>query len=65
MSNSHPSKKIKFGITRIFLICPTFACLIGCKGQKSATQKPNIILIMADDLGYGGIGSYRESRINS
>ncbi len=50
-------KKINSITLAIFL-----SCLIGC-GSKSeiesaADRPPNIILIMADDLGYGGISCY-------
>ena len=34
------------------------SCQSAKNTQLSSVQKPNIILIMADDLGYGGIGCY-------
>src|SRR5690554_6586325 len=49
-------------------------CLIGiasllfwkCKeSPQTAAVRPNIIVIMADDLGYGGIGCYGEPHVNT
>ena len=37
------------------LFCSTVAILQSAELKK---EKPNIILIMADDLGYGGVGCY-------
>ncbi|QDH81300.1 sulfatase-like hydrolase/transferase [Echinicola soli] len=62
--NNHLSKT-KFSMAIMFFIGFTFFVLANCKGQNPSAVKPNIILIMADDLGYGGIGSYGEHRIKT
>jgi arylsulfatase len=38
----------------------------GCAAKKSAkTKKPNIVYILADDLGYGDIGAYGQKKIET
>lgn len=39
-------------------------CLTACT-QKTTELQPNIIVIMADDLGYGGIGCYGNTEIST
>ncbi|MFD2290889.1 sulfatase [Mariniflexile gromovii] len=41
-------------ITRLLCIC--FFIAFGCKSQNNAQSKPNIIFIMADDLGWQDVG---------
>ncbi|MDP7275050.1 MAG: arylsulfatase [Planctomycetaceae bacterium] len=48
----------------LFLIL-TCVSLIGAKVQPDIVLQPNIVLIMADDLGYGELGSYGQKKIRT
>ncbi len=50
-----------YSIKSIFLVA-IFALLVSCSGsQKEATKQPNIIFILADDMGYGDVSSFNEN----
>ena len=46
-------------ITFLFVVC----FLVACQNKKQ--QKPNIIYILADDLGYGDLGCYGQKIIHT
>lgn len=54
---------MKINILLFLLITPFF--LNGTISEDSSDDKPNIILIMADDLGYGDIGCYGSETIKT
>lgn len=56
------------------IIFPSLAVFVGCystfgaskpESKNSAIQKPNIVFILADDLGYGDLSCYGQKRFNT
>uniref|UniRef100_UPI003565863F sulfatase-like hydrolase/transferase n=1 Tax=Fodinibius sp. TaxID=1872440 RepID=UPI003565863F len=53
-------------VCKFFLVL-TVALLLGCQPDEPrvATDQPNIIYILADDLGYGELGAYGQEKIET
>jgi arylsulfatase len=50
-----------YRVSKMIIVCGLIPLVITCKSthsQTSSTQKPNIVLIFLDDVGYGDIGDF-------
>lgn len=48
---------------RLLSLLLTLILLTGCRAKEEQVKRNNIIFILADDLGYGDLGSYGQSQI--
>ena len=51
-------------MNRLYLFCFAFLLLLGYEDKREPV-KPNIIVIMADDLGFGGISCYGSKEVST
>lgn len=56
---------MRFTINDIFIIC-LILCFYSCgKTPQSSTEKPNILFILIDDMGYGDLPSYGNTEVDA
>jgi arylsulfatase A len=67
LSNNSTKQRGLLGLSNIKLLQLMIVILIPFLGvaQKIATKRPNVVLIMADDLGYGSLGCYGNKDIQT
>lgn len=49
----------------LFLVLVVLSTIFGCSNKEEQEKRPNIIYFLADDLGYGEVGSYGQQKIQT
>jgi arylsulfatase len=49
----------------LFLVLVILSTIFGCINKEEQEKRPNIIYFLADDLGYGEVGSYGQQKIQT
>ncbi len=67
MPRINTSKLIQISniISNFFLLTLSFTILITCKPKNKSHKYPNVIYIMADDLGYGDLSCYGQTKFST
>jgi len=63
MKNFNRREFLSLAAGSVAAMLPVAGCESGLAGSKKKSKKPNIIFIMADDLGYGDLGCYGQKHI--
>jgi arylsulfatase A-like enzyme len=53
----------QYFLSALFGVAAVFVCGVACAAD--APRKPNVVFILADDLGYGDVGCYGQQRIQT
>jgi arylsulfatase len=61
---NHPIKFLALGLRNFHIGLAILLVAMGC-AEKEVVKKPNIIYILADDLGYSEVGSYGQKKIET
>jgi len=67
LENLFEMKEYKFIPSKIFIIIATIILISAnsTKAGKEVSRKPNLIFILADDLGYGDLGCFGQKKIKT
>lgn len=60
-----PASRMRIGYTFTALALSALSCMPLRREQPEVLREPNIIFIMADDLGYGDLGCYGQQKIRT
>ncbi len=56
---------MQLNVTNTVFFCPLVLLLVVCSFASAAEQPPNVVLIFADDLGYGDLGCYGATKVQT
>ncbi|MCH2102855.1 MAG: arylsulfatase [Planctomycetes bacterium] len=57
--------RVASGKAALFLLCATASCALLSEERREARKQPNIVLVVADDLGWGDLGCYGQEKIST